>query len=85
MKMNSGRLWRWSPDKESLITLSSSLKDLSCSQLSRYPALLFIPEDPFCYITELGRNGIFNSSVTGFGSSATVFGSSESWLFGFSA
>jgi hypothetical protein len=38
-RMNSGRLWRWSPDQESLVTLSRSLKDLSCSQLSRYPAL----------------------------------------------
>jgi hypothetical protein len=37
--MNSGRLWRWSPTKESIVTLSISLKDLSCSQLCRYPAL----------------------------------------------
>src|SRR5712671_3461556 len=91
--MNSGRLWRWSPDKESLVTLSSSLKDLSCSQLSRYPALYLYLK--FCSVAlqnmsvigpsvppqrdlQFLRNGIFSSSER-------TFSSSESWLFGSSA
>jgi hypothetical protein len=55
--MNSGRLWRWSPDKESLVTLSRSLKDLSCSQLCRYPAL---------YLYLMLRSAAFqNAAATG--------------------
>ena len=58
--MNSGRLWRWSPDKESLVTLSSSLKDLSCSQLSRYPALYLYLK--FCSVA-LQNTSVTESSI----------------------
>ena len=53
--MNGGRLWRWSPDKESLVTLSRSLKDLSCSRLYRYPAL---------YLYLMFRSAVFQNTAT---------------------
>ena len=94
-----GRLWRWSPDKESLVTLSSSLKDLSCSQLSRYPALYLYLK--FCSVA-LQNTSVTESSIPPqqdlqflrnlqflhngiFNSSERTSSSSESWLFGSSA